>query len=748
MHHLPSPFFAIAFLAALFVNFQPVAGAAELTAADLQGPDGIVYPDFSRAGVTGAIPPLPVTVKASDHGLPTDGHSDASMALNAAIAEAARLGGGAVLIPKGRYILDGTLKITHHGVVLRGADRDKVVLVPRFQNHPSNGGTPAVISVGRDDNPKRLDAPLTMPVKRGQTEVAVSNASRFQPGDRVVLNANPPVAVVDALSDEGRAHIQEDTYGAVYSHQYFLVKSVTAERVELDRPLRLDLDLDQKPVLRRVTMVQGSGVENLSILQHLDKKKIHGIRLNQTADCWVRGVTMHQIGDWPLGINRSMNFEIRDSDFDQSRSRGGARAYFGISFSSDGLVDGCRITRFRHLSPQLTSNGNVFRNCEIRNVDINFHFHWPYENLFENCEVDAGAEEGEELRGSYGFGIYTPHFRGGGHNPAGPRNVFYNNTITSNWDGLMLGGGGTFGTIVAYNLFDVRASTGAVIKPGSDGSILHGNTFVLRDPHRRRPSAAYGIPDVDKLHGAVIFTEGIPPGIRATANRFYGAPREGVFAPAPPAVDENNKISSSWPVAAGASPEGTVPLAGPWRIVETVRLPSAPSPEEAHPDPGISEAAIPLLDPELDDSDWNKVDLPAMLTNDDVDWETYDGEIIVRRTFDLPETLQDRDLLLSLGAIDDHDTTWINGVEVGANSGSDAWRTPRNYKVPASALKPRDNVIVIRVWDSFGGGGFFGIPGDMWMGPPESSSAIRPPSKPHRSQPPAHSLLEWQKSQH
>jgi hypothetical protein len=729
---------------------SPIASAAEnptVTAADVKGPDGIIYPLFTHAGVPGGIPNVPVVVNASDHGLPMDGKSDASVALQAALDAAASKGGGAVLIPKGRYPIDQTLTLHEDGVVLRGADREGVVLLPRFASEKAVGDSKSLISIGRSENRMRLDVALMKPVHRGQTDVPVPDASRFKVGERVVLTGLPPPDVVKALSPEGQEHIEKGTYGSVYSYQHFVIEKVTPTGLVLDRPIRLDLELNQKPFLRRADMVRGCGIENLTIAQEVERKDIHGIQFNSTADCWIQKVTMTKIGDWPVGISRSMNFEIRDSSFDESRSLGGARAYFGVSFSSDGLVENCLISRFRHLSIQLSSNGNVFRNCTIRNADINFHFHWPYENLFENCVVDAtaGPDPEEKSRGSYGYGIYTPDYRGGPHNPAGPRNTFYNNSFISEWDGVMLGGGANFHSVIAYNLFDVKKSSGAVLKPGSDGTVLIGNTFILRDPLRRRPGLSYGRSDADTLTGAIIFPVGVSPSIRAEQNIFYGSPVEGIFSPENPVIDQGNKVEVPWIRKAGEARKGTVALGGTWKIQGLAQLDPAPTPEQLHPDPGISEKALSLMNPEAELAGWAEIPLPQMFSGPPVDWSKHDGEAVIRRTFDLPEALQGQDLTLSLGAVDDHDTTWINGVEVGSTQGADGWRTPRIYRVPAKLLKPKDNVIAIRIWDSFGGGGLAGIASDLWIGIPDPTDTLMVPDEIVRIKPPVASLFEWQK---
>lgn len=114
--------------------------------------------------------------------------------------------------------------------------------------------------------------------------------------------------------------------------------------------------------------------------------------------------------------------------------------------------------------------------------------------------------------------------------------------------------------------------------------------------------------------------------------------------------------------------------------------------------PGASWGTV-----QVDTAAWKQMELPTF-------WEKaglpdYDGVVWFRRTFDLPDTWEGVDATLHLGAIDDIDTTWINGVEIGSTVG---WQIPRIYRVPASALRPGRNVVAVRVLDTGGGGGLYG----------------------------------------
>ena len=103
-----------------------------LTAADVVGPDGIVYPDWTHAGVPGGIPRVAVRARAEEFGArPDDGKDDAD-ALERAAESVGAKGGGVLLLAPGEYHLDRPISIRRDGVVLRGAGRGRTRLVFRY----------------------------------------------------------------------------------------------------------------------------------------------------------------------------------------------------------------------------------------------------------------------------------------------------------------------------------------------------------------------------------------------------------------------------------------------------------------------------------------------------------------------------------------------------------------------------------------------------------------------------------------
>lgn len=98
-------------------------------AVDITGPDGVVYPDFSRAGLREGKREPKEMISVADHGaLPDDGEDD-SAALQKAIDAAGQSGGAVVQLEVGQYDLSQPLYFFQNGVVLRGAGREKTRLV-------------------------------------------------------------------------------------------------------------------------------------------------------------------------------------------------------------------------------------------------------------------------------------------------------------------------------------------------------------------------------------------------------------------------------------------------------------------------------------------------------------------------------------------------------------------------------------------------------------------------------------------
>lgn len=106
------------------------------------------------------------------------------------------------------------------------------------------------------------------------------------------------------------------------------------------------------------------------------------------------------------------------------------------------------------------------------------------------------------------------------------------------------------------------------------------------------------------------------------------------------------------------------------------------------------------LKPAYNDADWKEMPLPGV-------WErqghpSLDGVVLYRLWFDLPASALGAAAELKMPAIDDMDSTFVNGYFVGSINKYDE---PRTYSIPPGALRAGKNLLFIRVQDDGGGGG-------------------------------------------
>ncbi|KAA6302296.1 MAG: hypothetical protein EZS26_001409 [Candidatus Ordinivivax streblomastigis] len=108
------------------------------------------------------------------------------------------------------------------------------------------------------------------------------------------------------------------------------------------------------------------------------------------------------------------------------------------------------------------------------------------------------------------------------------------------------------------------------------------------------------------------------------------------------------------------------------------------------------------------DTDWQTMSLPGLW--EDRGFANFDGIVWFRKTIEIPAAWAGKDLQLKLAMIDDNEITYFNGVKVGETTG---YNVERSYTIPAKQVKAGKAVIVVRVTDTGGGGGFHGEPQQM-----------------------------------
>lgn len=136
--------------------------------------------------------------------------------------------------------------------------------------------------------------------------------------------------------------------------------------------------------------------------------------------------------------------------------------------------------------------------------------------------------------------------------------------------------------------------------------------------------------------------------------------------------------------------------------------------------------AIPVVERsprkvDIDDSGWMKEGISPEGWNRQakrIHWDyelypiEYDGVIWARKTVELPADWAGKDLTLSLGAVDDFETTYFNGEEVGKTTKHTLAR--RLYEIPGRLVKAGMNTLAVKT-SKIGWGGLIGPENVMFL---------------------------------
>lgn len=392
------------------------AGAAETS--ELWGHSGERWdpagrlPDFSFAGYRFGEEPLPeveVAADVTDFGAVGDGKTDCTAAFLKAIEETES---GAITIPAGRFLVRDILWLTKPGIVLRGAGSQETVLVfdreledLRPNMGATTGGRPTsnyswsggfLWVKGRIDKPKLTS--IGVGAVRGDRSITVADASKLEPGMRVVIRQT------DDAEKSLLAHLYAGDPGDVSKidkpmrpELVVRVAALDGSRVELDRPLRIDIRPGWSPTLHGFEpSVDEVGIEKLGIefpakpyAGHFTERGMNGIAMNGVSDCWVRDVRIANAdsGVHLSGINCTMSGVLLSSD---RRPKNGDTGHHGIVVAHDCLVENFIFeTRFIHdITVSALASGNVVKNGRGPDLSFDHHKRAPHDNLF--CRIDVG----------------------------------------------------------------------------------------------------------------------------------------------------------------------------------------------------------------------------------------------------------------------------------------------------------------------------------------------------------------------
>jgi Domain of unknown function (DUF4955) len=402
--------------------------------------------DFSYAGC-GKIPDVPVVVKAADFGaIPNDGKDDVA-AIQKAIDAAAKKGGGAVLLGKGRFDFNVDskslthLEIPYSNIVLRGSgsSKDGTVFYLNYKMlYPKGWGGPAMVYFS---HPQKIETwvNITAPAKVGDTEVRVSSTTNLNPGDMIrIYMFNPPkgggkTPLKPELFKNRDNALSRDLISplkpapewknfAKWSPFQWLVriKSKTADTLKFEQPLRVALNMKYGPKLCRWKMGKNCGIENIRFdsswrgpyRHHLNRDADYAwfaIGMTNLNNSWVRNLSINNF-TIDVRLRNCKNITIRNIIVNGQAGHHGLGAT-GFDNLLENAVYNCERTHLCGSSSN--SSGNVFRNITATKPKTYIDLHgggFARYNLFENIKGARVAGAGSDVN--------MPH--------TGHGNVFWN----------------------------------------------------------------------------------------------------------------------------------------------------------------------------------------------------------------------------------------------------------------------------------------------------------------------------------
>ncbi|MBC8008911.1 MAG: putative Ig domain-containing protein [Burkholderiales bacterium] len=477
--------------------------SARLTAADVVGPDGIVYPDFTGVGVTGGIPDVNdpavratyTVFNVTTYGAMGNGVADDDVAVAAAAAAARAHANGVnksiLYFPAGTYLLSNPIEYSQNNVVIDGDGPASTILkivtdtsVPlsqakallSFKKLPVYSGYMiATAKVNRGDNTATFDL---NPATNGYT---VGSWARL---GATVFGAGTTMS--DRFNNPDNHVIYADIYGQ-HTGRAFIAKvtavNSAAKTVTFDRTFTHDFFVDESPQLRNHALLENCGIQDLTIDTLAATATVDPFRFENAANSWAKNIKTIKARDWPyilLGVTR---FEVRDSQFlgTWTPINNGGTSYFGWISSTDSLMDNCQASDLRHMAIFQYANRSVIRSCTFSGKTVQspqLHGRFPHENLVEGTTFAHTGGDGVSTRG------ITAYASDGAaslrHGVEGPRNVFYNNR-TDTGMGTAKIGGLKEGLIFVYNRVlktdDAEAQPSFHIADRSFDGIIRGNVF-------------------------------------------------------------------------------------------------------------------------------------------------------------------------------------------------------------------------------------------------------------------------------
>ncbi|MEU7584094.1 glycosyl hydrolase family 28-related protein [Streptomyces sp. NPDC041068] len=435
------------------------------------------HPHIPYIGHAGAHPHKPRTrtpqlhLEAHDFGARPHRASDAAPAINHALAEAGRKGGGTVHLRPGTYRVDDVIRIAHDNVTLRGAGSARTTLLAtkslteligpygsRYGGDKSSwswaGGliwlcpqarwaslTAAIKAKdwpfeGWTGNKRDEWRTLTTvaPAPRGAWTIEVTDTSRLHRGALVLLRLADDAdhTLLQHMAGDGpgpEAYTWDDKTKLTSYVPYEWPVRITAvdpghRTVTLERPLPLDVRPEWNPCLTtHARELTGSGVEALTLeaietpqSPHLLDKGYNGVTFQCAYDCWADDIVVRHV-DNGFGLVAASACTLRRT---RVAGRGSHHPYFCREGSHDNLVEHFTIearttpapstTQLHGINVEGLSSYNVWSRGHMDMGTFDSHRGMPFANVRTDITVNNNGRHGGDASAGPLFGARFTHW--------------------------------------------------------------------------------------------------------------------------------------------------------------------------------------------------------------------------------------------------------------------------------------------------------------------------------------------------
>jgi hypothetical protein len=441
-------------------------------------------PDFSYAGYKNNDKAIPQVTKIITTLSPKSG--DNTSYINSAITAAASVTPdadgirGVILLSKGTYQINGTIKVNVSGVVLRGAGSSSDPNVGTILQ--AVGNTPAqrtVLTAGGGsgagwNKTGSYQSNITDNfVQVGAREFSVASTSGLQVGDNIAIYSPCTSAWISAVGGGGTAGAADWTVGSqplVFSR---VIKAINGLKITIDAPVfnHLNKSLAQAYIYKidRSGILTQIGLENFSIdirnwtNQDVDENHAwEGVGMVQIEDSWATNVIALHFGHAGFHFNTASRITLDNCKAMEPVATITPERRYNYNFedhSTNILIKNSEANKARHAfvsNGTSTVSGVVILRCKASDnyTSAEGHRRWTMGMLFDNYTTSGAIPSDGRVLGLYSRGNYgTSHGWAAVHSIAWNCNVA-NGSITVQQpptaQNYVIGGSGNLNTSVPF----------------------------------------------------------------------------------------------------------------------------------------------------------------------------------------------------------------------------------------------------------------------------------------------------------